>query len=248
MPGRSGPSGLSFRDLSTERPRSTYRSHAASARRHRTRAVAHHQLGSDGALIYGDEAYRQATGRHDHQLTSAGTCLPSSGSPPTGCSPRSARQHSRSQSGGNITTADSRHPPGPSRRFRQPNSPHARPIDLAQAAARGSGAPVTANRGSVQPSRPRKPVGATCPGSPAARRDLPIRCGPAPGAGPGASDLLGDMACEHEPHDLVPSIGGGAEHQRAASVDHGDPAPPAVAGGRGRHAARAAPRGASTRA
>src|SRR5215510_7021627 len=58
-------------------------------------------------------------------------------------------------------------------------------------------------------------------------------------ARPRASHLLGHVPGVHQAHDLVPEIGGGPEHQRAAAVDHGDAVLPAVAGGGTGDAARA---------
>src|SRR5215207_2220188 len=54
------------------------------------------------------------------------------------------------------------------------------------------------------------------------------------------SYLLGDLAGpgEHEAHRLVPQIGRRVEHQRATTIDHGDPVLAAVFGGRVRDASR----------
>src|SRR5262245_25520161 len=54
------------------------------------------------------------------------------------------------------------------------------------------------------------------------------------------SDLLGDAPGERDAHDLVAEVGGRAEHQRAAAVDHGDPVSAAVVRGGGGHARAAA--------
>jgi hypothetical protein len=44
------------------------------------------------------------------------------------------------------------------------------------------------------------------------------------------SHLLRHVPGEHESHDFVTEVGGGAEHAWTASVDHGDTALPAVLG------------------
>src|SRR5262245_32424574 len=67
-----------------------------------------------------------------------------------------------------------------------------------------------------------------------------------PSVGRVGSHLPGHVPGVHQAHDLVPEIGGGPEHQRAAAVDHGDAVGPAVAGGGGRDAADMVPRSAGT--
>src|SRR5215469_6180161 len=63
------------------------------------------------------------------------------------------------------------------------------------------------------------------------RPSLHVATSYAPVRGRAGSHLLGHVPGVDQAHDLVPEIGGGPEHQRAAAVDHGDAVGPAVTGG-----------------
>src|SRR5215475_8183426 len=85
---------------------------------------------------------------------------------------------------------------------------------------------VTSHRRSPIPGRGLRraasPGPASPPPVPPSPGVSPVAMRPATGLEHAGSHLLGHVPGVHEAHDLVPEIGGGPEHQRAAAVDHGD--------------------------